>query len=95
MKKQNSEIELIIGIVRESLLSVPDFEETVFEVDSEHIHSTELRGKRWWKVPIVPNPWPRRKTLLYEALSEIEERIEEEKGLDISMYLGGADPLAA
>ncbi len=65
------------------------------EIDTGRIHFTELRDQRWWKVPVIPNPWPKRMSLFYEIIGDVEERIEEEKGLDISMYLGGAEPLAA
>ena len=88
-------IEIVTGIVRQSLACVPDFEETKFDIDEDHIHATDMRGKYWWKVPIIPNPWPRRRTLLYEALSEIEEAIMDKHDLDVSLYLGAAEPIPA
>ena len=94
MKDPNA-IEKVTGIVRQSLDSVPDFEDTKFEIVVDHIHATDMRGKYWRKVPIVPKPWPRRRTLLYEALSEIEEKILEKYDLDISIYLGASEPISA
>ena len=54
--KDKATIEKVIGIVRQSLTCVPDFEETKFDIDEDHIHATDMRGKYWWKVPIIPNP---------------------------------------
>ncbi len=63
-------------------------------IDVDHIHSTDMRGKYWWKAPIVPNPWPKRRSLFYEILVDIEEEIMEKYDLDVSMYLGVSEPIA-
>ena len=93
--KDNKQLEEIVRIVRDSLKESPELSEMKIEIDVEHIHSTDMRGKYWWKVPIIPNPWPRRRTLLYEALSEIEEAIMDKHDLDVSLYLGAAEPIPA
>ena len=43
--KDKIAVEEVTGIVRQSLDRVPDFEYTKFDIDVDHIHATEMRGK--------------------------------------------------
>ena len=92
--KDKKQIEEIARIVGESLKEAPELMEMKIDIDVDHIHSTDMRGKYWWKVPIVPNPCPKRRSLFYEIIVEIEEKIMEKYDLDVSMYLEVSEPLA-
>ena len=92
--KDKRQIEESARIVSESLKEASELTDMKIVIDVRHIYSTDMRGKYWWKAPIVPRPWPRRRTLLYEALSEIEEKILEKYDLDVSIYLGASEPIA-
>ena len=93
--KDNKQLEEIVRIVRDSLKESPELNEMKIEIDVEHVHSTDMRGKYWWKVPIVPRPWPKRQSLFYEIIIELEEMILEKYNLDVSLYLGAAEPISA
>ncbi len=92
--KDKNQIEEIARIVSELLNEAPELMDMKIEIDVDHIHATDMRGKYWWKVPIVPNPWPKRRSLFYEIIVEIEEKIMEQHNLDVSMYLGVSEPIA-
>lgn len=78
----------IAQLVRESIQSVPAFEGMQLDVNEKGIITTEVGGTTWWRVPVVPTPWPRRMTALYEALAEVEGHLQEERGLDILLFPG-------
>ena len=42
----------------------------------------------WWRVPLIPQPWPERLSPIYEVLAEIEGDIQDDHGLDILLSLG-------
>ncbi len=78
----------IAQAVRQVIASVPPLEATTMEVDDTGIYSTENGGKKWWHVPIIPNPWPHRMYALYEVLAEIEGVLQDEQDLDILLFAG-------
>lgn len=80
--------EEIAQAVRHAIDSIPPLESTTLEVDDTGIYSTESGGKKWWHVPITPNPWPMRMYPLYEVLAEIEGALQDEQGLDILLFAG-------
>lgn len=87
MAKQYNKQE-VAQWVRESIQSVPAFEGMKLEVDEADIHATEVGGQTWWRVPVIPTPWPHRMFALYEALAEIEGHLQNERGLDILLFPG-------
>lgn len=93
MDEKKSEIA---GFVRDAITCVPPLEGTSLTVDEKGIYGRDTNGKTWWHVPIVPNPVPRRMYPLYEVLTEIEEVIEEKRGMDILLFVGdiaSAEPI--
>ena len=90
MINQN-ELHTVAKMVRESIANAPAFEGMELEVDENGILSTTIGDKIWWRVPVIPCPWPRRMSALYEALTEIEDDLQEERGLDILLFAG--DPV--
>jgi hypothetical protein len=93
MKKPDNSIQdkkQIAQLVRESIAVLPAFEGMQIEVDEAGITASNVGEKIWWRVPIVPSPWPKRMSALYEALAEIEGHLQDERGLDILLYPGDA-----
>lgn len=83
----------IIQKVKEALDTLPPFEGMRLEVDEQGIVYSIVADKVWWRVPIVPHPWPSRMYCFYEALAVIEEHLQDEQGLDILIITG--DPARA
>ena len=86
MKVKASQTE-VAERVREALSDVPEYEEFDFKVIEQGIYASNVGDSVWWRVPIIPNPWPKRRTALYEALAEVEERLSDH-GLPILLFLG-------
>lgn len=55
-----------------------------FEVLSDKIRQID----HWWRVPIQPSHWPDRLFPIYETLAIIEEKLQDENGLNILLSLG-------
>ena len=85
MDEQKSEIA---QFVRDAITCVPPLEGTSLTVDEEGIYGTQINGETWWHVPVVPNSVPRRMYPLYEVFSEIEEVLQNERGMDILLFGG-------
>ncbi len=58
------------------------------EVDDARIH---LRNG-YWNIPIRPSRWPDPLFPYYEALAEIEDQVQEQEGLKVTIASG--EPLA-
>ena len=74
--------------VRDAISSVPPLKGVHLDVNPNGIFGTDVAGKTWWRVPLVASPRPRRLTALYEVLAEIEEVLQDERGLDILLFVG-------
>ena len=79
----------IACLVRDAIASVPPFDDMTLTVVEKSIRKEEMRVETvdstyeqiWWRVPIIPHPVPRRLSPFYDALSEIEEYLEDERGV--------------
>lgn len=58
------------------------------EIDAARIH---LRNG-YWNIPIRPSRWPDPLFPYYEALAEIEDQVQEQEGLKVTIASG--EPLA-
>jgi hypothetical protein len=74
--------------VREAITQVPPLEGTTLEVDEKGIYSSIVGDKRWWRVPLIPRPYPRRLFPLYEVMAEIEEQLRDLNSDDILLFAG-------
>ena len=54
------------------------------EVDAARIH---LRNG-YWNIPIRPSRWPNPLFPYYEALAEIEDQVQEQEGLKVTIASG-------
>ena len=66
----------VARLVREAITQVPPLNGVTLEVDEKGIYSYQLSNQFWWKVPIIPHPFPTRLFPLYEVIAEIEERLQ-------------------
>ena len=55
-----------------------------FEVLADKIRKVD----QWWRVSVQPSQWPERLFPVYETLAIIEEKLQEEHGLDVLLSLG-------
>ena len=55
-----------------------------FEVLPDKIRQVD----QWWRVPIQPSQWPDRLFPVYETLAVIEEKLQDEHGLNVLLSLG-------
>ena len=78
----------VAKFVRDAITLVPPLEGTRLEVDENKIYYTVVDGTKWWRVPIIPTPVPRRRFALYEVMAEIEGVLQDEQGLDILLVSG-------
>ncbi len=74
--------------VRAVIAQAPPFNGMTLDVDANGIYSTVSGDQTWWRVPVIPRPWPHRMYALYEALAEIEGVLQDEQGLDIILFPG-------
>lgn len=77
----------VADAVRDVLAATPPFEGIDLRVDENGIIATDVGGQKWWRVPVTASPFPRRLSLLYEALAEIEGVLQDERGLDILLFV--------
>lgn len=89
-KKESVKLELA-KCVRNAIASIPPLEGVHLDVNPERIFGTDVAGKIWWRVPLIATPRPRRLSALYEVLAEIEEVLQDERSLDILLFVG--DPV--
>ncbi|GAB4452315.1 MAG: hypothetical protein OHK0029_02980 [Armatimonadaceae bacterium] len=78
----------IIDSVEKSLAQVSLPDELTLTVDASGIVASEVGGKTWWRVPVIPTPYPERKSSLYDVLAEAEGILQDEQGLDILLFPG-------
>ena len=78
----------VANFVREAIAAAPPFDDMTLDVDENGIFSTISGDKAWWRVPVIPHPWPERMYALYEALAEVEGMLQDEQGLDIILFPG-------
>lgn len=74
--------------VRAVIAQSPPFDNMTLDVDANGIYSTISGDQTWWRVPVIPRPWPHRMYALYEALAEIEGVLQDEQGLAIILFPG-------
>jgi hypothetical protein len=55
-----------------------------FEILSDKIRKVD----EWWRVPVQPSRWPDRLFPVYETLAIIEEKLQDEYGLNVVFSLG-------
>ena len=84
----NNEKLEIAQWARDALASVPPFEGVEFEVNTKSIYGTDIAGKTWWRVPMIATPEPRHLTAVHEYLAEVEGVSQDERGLDILLFVG-------
>ena len=58
------------------------------DVNTKSIYGTDIAGVTWWRVPIIAKPEPRRLTAVHEYLAEVEGILQDERGLDILLFVG-------
>ena len=78
--------------VRESIAATPPFEGIHLSVNENGVIATNVGGQIWWRVPITPSPFPRHLSPLYEALAEIEGVLQDERGMDILLFVADDNP---
>lgn len=66
----------VARLVREAITQVPPLTGTTLDVNEKGIWSYHIGNQFWWKVPIIPHPFPTRLFPLYEVIAEIEERLQ-------------------
>jgi hypothetical protein len=65
----------IAAQVRAAIAQVKPLAGIELEVDEPGIYASTVGNQVWWRVPIVPHPYPERLFPLYEVLTEIEEQL--------------------
>ncbi len=74
--------------VREAIALVPPLENMTLEVDEQGIYASSVGGQHWWRVPLIPSPYPHRLFPLYEVMAEIEEKLRSENHTNIILFAG-------
>ena len=75
--------------MREAIASVPPLEKRPFlRFNTQSIYATDISGVTWWRVPVIATPEPRRLTAAHEYLAEVEGVLQDERGLDILLFVG-------
>lgn len=87
-------VQEVADAVRESIAATPSFDGTSLTVDENGIIATDVGGQTWWRVPVIPTPFPRYLSPLFESLAEIEGVLQDERGLDILLFAADEKPTA-
>ena len=74
--------------VRDAIASVSPFEGVQLDVNTKAIYGTDVAGEIWWRVPMIATPEPRRLTALHEYLAEVEGVLQDERGLNVLLFVG-------
>ena len=74
--------------VRDAIASVPPLDGFQFEVNTPSIYADQVAGQTYWRVPMIVTPEPRRLTAIHEYLAEVEGVLQDERSLDILLFVG-------
>ena len=78
----------VARLVREAISQVPPLSGITMEVEEKGIYSYQISNQFWWKVPIIPHPFPARLFPLYEVMAEVEEWLRDKNVNNIILFAG-------
>jgi hypothetical protein len=84
----------VADAVREFIAMTPLPDDMSLTVNENGIVATDVGGQIWWRVPVIPSPFPRYLSPLHEALAEVEGHLQDERRLDILLFAADEKPSA-